>query len=221
MSSAAALCDIAGPAPVESKILVHRPYIRIADSLCKLLLHYHFLGADVLYTQDSQHIGSVFLYYFHGTAVEVRYLLMIRSLAELEPISRSLVIYSQEEPAEAFQILAYSGKVFVGNKGVYSEGQGHVLTVPAYIPHKRKGLAVGAATYTAEIGKIVIIGVVPLELHFLILVYLRNTPRKFFIKRVIAVHEAYAAVRSAQFAEDIILTDILTSFASVAEIHSA
>ena len=105
--------------------------------------------------------------------------------------------------------------MFIGNVGINGQGQGNVLSVLPDLPHVVERFAVGAAAQSALVGEIVIVWIIPRKADIRAGVYHAGTSRPAFVQRIIAVHQADTAVRSAHFRQNVILIDILAPFAAV------
>ena len=116
MGLSARFCNIIRPPPVKRHVLVNAPYVGKAHRLGKFLFHNYLFCIGGLYAAYAEHCGnvrSILFYYFVEPAVEVRYLLIARTLCKVEPVTRRLVIYAEHHPSERPQILRYGYKMFV------------------------------------------------------------------------------------------------------------
>ena len=169
------LCNVIGPAPVERHILIHRPDIGLADSLSEFLLHDYLCGVKILYAADAEDSGNVGRVLFKDlveAAIKIRNALICSALCEGEPVSRGLVVHSQQQSAEGPKILGYRHKVLVGDIRVDRKGEGNVLSVAADITHTGKRLVICSAAEASLVGKVIVVGIVPLERHLCVLHHL-------------------------------------------------
>ena len=215
-------CNIKGPAPMKRHIFIYRPDIRFLYRLRKFLFHYDlgfvriFNTAD---TQNSRNVWSVLLQYFIEAAVEIRNSLITClpcSLCKREPISGCLMVYSEKKPAERPEVIGNSNKVFIRNIRINSKSKSNVLSVTAHISHISERLVVGRSVKSSLIGKIIVIGIVPLERNISVLHNLRDPAGPFLVKRIIAVHQRNTSVRSAKLMKNIVLINIFSPFRAVA-----
>ena len=222
VSSAAVFCHVIGPAPVQCHVLVHRPDVSCGNGLCELGFLFHFLLGEILDAADADnglHVGSMLLDDTAGTDKKVCHFLIGAAFVEREPVARCLVVDTQEHSAEGLQILADRRQMFIGNVGINGQGQGNVLSVLPDLPHVVERFTVGAAAQSALVGEIVIVWIIPRKADIRAGVYHAGTPRPAFVQRIIAVHQADTAVRSAHFRQNVILIDIFTPFAAVPQIN--
>ena len=223
MACAALQSHVIGPTPVECHVLVNGPDICGGDSCLELLFLFHLGLVKVLYSanaDDSLYIGSILVDNIGEVNKEITYLLVGRSLSEAEPVSRSLVIYSEHHSSECAQVLCNGNKLLVGTLGVNGKGESNVLTVAAHVSHAGKRLVLKISADTALVGEIIIVGIVPLEGNICVLHDLGNSSGPLLVKGIIAVHKAYASVRSAQLLKYVILIYIFTSLGTVAKVNS-
>ena len=208
---------------MQCHVLVHRPYIRILYRLCELLFHDYLFRFRILNAACAKHhlyIWRYLMYYLHELAVKIRNALIGRPFCKAEPVARILVIHSQEHSSEGLQILSDSPYLFIGYIRIGSQCESNVLTVSPYIPHAGERFILSVALKSALVGEVIIIRVVPLELDFRILHHFRYPAGKLLVQRIIAVHQAYAPVGSAQLVKYVILIYILSSLRTVTQIQS-
>ena len=152
---------------------------------------------------------------------KVGYLLIAASFIKRKPVSRSLVINSQEHSSVWFQILCNPDKVIVAYVGINSQRKVHVLTVSANIAHIAERLVLCISADTSLVSKVIVVWIIPCKAYVRTGMNLACTSRPALIKRIVAVHQTDASVRSSQLVKNIILIDIFSSFTSVSEIDGA
>ena len=129
--------------------------------------------------------------------IKIGYTLIGGALGEAEPVAGGLVVYSEHHSAEAAQILGNGNKVFVRNVRVDSQSEANVLPMTAHVSHTCERLALGISAEAALVGKIIVVGVIPLERYLRILHNLGNPARPLLVQGVVAVHKVNGSVRPA------------------------
>ena len=225
MAVSASFRNVKGPAPVKSHIFVHRPYIRLRDTLSKLLFHFYLVALfgvlNAANTSYSLNVGSVLMDNFAEPYKKVGNALISSTLCKGKPVASRFVIDTEQHSAERTQVFCNCNKVIVRKSRVNSQCESNVLTVTSYVSHTGKRLIVGSTVQTAFVSKIVIIGIVPLERHVSVLHDLRNPAWPLLVKGVVAVHQANTAVRSAEGSENVVLINILAALGAVSQIERA
>ena len=130
------------------------------------------------------------------------------------------MVNSQKKSAERSEVVCDSDKLLVRNVWVNSECQCNVLSVTSYISHTGKRLALCVALKTALVCEIIVIWIIPCKRDICVFHDLRNSSRELLVQRIVAVHKAYAPVRSAHFVKNVILIYILSTLRTVTKVNS-
>ncbi len=141
--------NVKWPAPVESHVFVHRPYIRLGDTLGELLFHFDLIALfgvlNAAYAGYSLDVRRVLVDNFAEPYKKVRNALIGSALRKGEPVAGRLVVDTEHHSAERTQVFCNGNKVIVGKGRVNCQRENNVLTVTAHVSHAGERLVVGSA----------------------------------------------------------------------------